>query len=1277
MIKPLIKRLIPVILFLLSLTAVAQTTVNFNCGAPTNWTVPACVTSISVTMSGAQGGGSAGGMGASISGTYAVTPGQVLQITVGCQPSGVAGGGGGGGAGANASGGGNSSFGGGGASSISIGGTPVIVAGGGGGTGGGDTDGLGGDGGCPNGTSGSSPYGQGGFGASTTAGGAGGPPWISSGNTGNPGSLGQGGAGASDPCYNLGPGGGGGGGYYGGGGGGSDCFGSAPLGGGGGGGGSSLVPVGFSCAGNHAGNGALSITYTGGVGVATASNGGPYCAGQTIQLNSTGGPPYNWSGPGGYTSTTQNPTRPTSTVAMSGVYTVTVGSGGCTATATTNVVVNPSPTVTVNSATICPGSSATLTASGATSYNWSPSTGLSGTTGPSVTANPASTTTYTVVGTTGTCTNAATAVVTVGGVIAPTVNSPTICLGNSVTLTATGGTTYNWSPGTGLSSTSGATVTANPSTTTVYTITAASGSCSGTTTSTVTVVNNPTVTVASATICAGNSTPLTANGATTYAWSPATGLSATTGSNVNANPGSTTTYTITGTIGTCTDVTTATVNVNPLPVVTVGSNTPCVNQALNLSSSGGTSYSWSGPNAFSSTQQNPTITGSTQSNSGSYAVIVTDANSCVSSGTVSVTVNPLPVVTANGATVCVGATINLSSTGGVSYSWSGPNLYSSNQQNPSITSAATNMSGNYAVTVTDANGCSNANIASVTVNPSLIISASNNSPICQNGTLNLTASTGVSWSWSGPNGFGSMIQNPNIAMVPVNATGTYTVVGTDANGCQGTATTMVTVNPLPTVTATSATICISQQTASLAASGASSYSWTPSTGLSSSMGTSVTGTPSVSTVYTVTGTDANNCVNTGTTSITVNPLPNVTVNSATICIGNSAPLTAAGAQSYSWTPAVGLSSSTGNSVTANPTSNISYTVTGTDANGCYDYANTSVTVNPLPIITVNPASICAGSSAVLTAQGANNYVWSPGGSSGSGISASPASTMVYTITGTDMNGCSNITTAMVTVNPLPVVTASPLMTSGCAPVCVSLINSSSVTGNCNWAFGDGSTSAGCAPAHCFSAQGTYNPVLTLTDGNGCTGTASVTVVVYPVPDADFEFGPEPPITMLDPTVHFYDITTGAPVTSWSWTFGDAQNSSSILQNPEFMYESQGSYQVQLSVSTVNGCKDSTIKIVNVSEDFMLYVPNAFTPNSDKVNDVFMARGQGIKDFKMYIFDRWGNQVFFTDDIDKGWDGSMNGKGDDVLQEDLYVWKVELKTFKNDTRQVKGSVSLIK
>ena len=218
-------------------------------GVPQNFVVPPCVNQVTITANGAQGGCPNGGAGTQVVHTISVCPGDVIQVNVGGQGGQNQAGYNGGGAGGGASTFANFACGGGGSTNISLNGNPIIIAAGGGGQGGGNTDAQGGAGGCDFGSSGISPFGQGGGGATTTSAGVGGPPWIASGFPGGNATMGQGGDGANDPCFNLGPGGGGGGGLFGGGGGGSDCFGSGSLGGGGGGGGSSLVPNGANCTG--------------------------------------------------------------------------------------------------------------------------------------------------------------------------------------------------------------------------------------------------------------------------------------------------------------------------------------------------------------------------------------------------------------------------------------------------------------------------------------------------------------------------------------------------------------------------------------------------------------------------------------------------------------------------------------------------------------------------------------------------------------------------------------------------------------------------------------------------------------------------------------------------------------------------------------------------------------------------------------------------------------------------------------------------------------------
>ena len=225
------------------------------------------------------------------------------------------------------------------------------------------------------------------------------------------------------------------------------------------------------------------------------------------------------------------------------------------------------------------------------------------------------------------------------------------------------------------------------------------------------------------TICLGDSTTLKVNinGASSYTWSANAG--GTVSDSVIVNPTSTTSYSLTSINGGCIAFQTFTVTVD-LIMPSAYSNAPCESQQplnLNCSPSGLVSYSWSGPNSFTSTIQNPTIpsTSVTAATSGVYTVSVTDAYGCANNTTVAVFVNPLPVVSINNPTVCVGQPINLYAFGGtiVDYAWSGPLGYTSATSNPFIPNATTNMAGAYYVTVTDWNGCANANVATVIVNP--------------------------------------------------------------------------------------------------------------------------------------------------------------------------------------------------------------------------------------------------------------------------------------------------------------------------------------------------------------------------------------------------------------------------------------------------------------------------------------------------------------------------------------------------------------------------------
>lgn len=744
------------LLLILSLALVsfgiqAQTTTTFNCtGATEYFTVPACVTSLDITVAGGQGGGTSGGAGASLTATITVNPGDVLQIEVGCAGGCPAGGYPGGGAGGSSSSAPNDGCGGGGYSGIWAPpygpGNEIAIAAGGGGQGGGDTDGTGGIGGCALGGNGSSPFGQGGFGGSTITGGGGGPPWIGSGTAGSAGSFLAGGAGATDPCYDVGPGGGGGGGWFGGGGGGSDCFATPPLGGGGGGGGSSLVPPGGACTdGVNFGDGFITISYTGGGLVLNGTPTDPQCAGACdgqIDLTPTGGTSpytYAWTGPGGFTSAIEDPTG-----LCAGTYDVSVtDAGGCAGTMSFTLTDPPAVTgsITAQTDALCNGScdgSVTIAGAGGTSpYMYDDGSGpVAGGTFTGLCAGPFS---IDVVDANG-------CIATVTG----TINEPT-----AVTATAT----------------------MTPST---------CGSADGTVT--------------------GNGAGGTVAGAYTYSWVDAGGAPVGATQTVTGLPSGDYTVTVMDDNG-CTA--TATVTVTDISGGTLtaavtsnynGAEVSCVGSCdgeITANMAGGTTpytYDIGGPG-----QASPVFTGVC---AGTYTVTVTDGVGCIATTTITL-VDPAPV-TVSATQVdetCLGdcdGSITLTGGGGVggfTYTFDNGGTYG-----PAPTLGGLCAVG-YDVGVMDANGCvANMNVF---INPGL--SAANATidpagPYCEDAppATMTAASSGGTWSGTGITDPVNGTFDPAVA-----GAGTHTITYTIGGSCGASDTEDIIVLPLPTISFTS------------------------------------------------------------------------------------------------------------------------------------------------------------------------------------------------------------------------------------------------------------------------------------------------------------------------------------------------------------------------------------------------------------------------------------------------------------------------------------------
>lgn len=662
-------------------------------------------------------------------------------------------------------------------------------------------------------------------------------------------------------------------------------------------------------------------------------------------------------------------------------------------------------------------------------------------------------------------------------------NAPTsICAGETITLTntSTNSTGYSWSIPGGTPSSS---TDANPNVTFnnpgTYTVTLTASNSNGTSTSTATIVVNslPNVSITgSNSICLGQSVTLTANGGNTYIWNN----SATT-SSINVSPTITTTYTVTatGTNG-CTSTASHTITVNNLPNASIsGPSNICSGQSVTLNASGGVSYSWSNGSNSSSINVNP-------SSNTTYTVTVTNADNCTATATHSITVNNLPVISTVNVTnpsSCGSSdgsiTINATGPGTLSYSIDGGNTYSTSNVFSGL------VAGNYSISVQSSNGCSVSG-GIYTIAPGASPSAptaTGNQSICVGqtaSTISATPGSGGTITWYSDASLNNIISNsstldPN-PYLNVGVNNFY--VTETVSGCESPFTYItIVVNTLPNVTITgSNSICYGDATL-LTASGGDSYLWN-----TSATTASITVSPGISTTYTVTATSSNGCTNSGTISITVNPVPNVSISGATnICDPQPVLLTASGGNSYLWNDG-----NTNSSITVNPSTTTTYTVTATSTNGCTASASHTVNVSTSPNVTVSGINtICQGESVVLSASGGNTYLWNNNSNTPT-ITVSPSTTTTYTVTATSTAGCTASASIVITVNSLPVVTISG-ETTICSGQSTTLIGSG---GNSySWSNGNTTSSISVSP----TTTTTYT--VTATDLNGCTATASTSVTV--------------------------------------------------------------------------------------------------------------------------------------------------------------------------------------
>lgn len=857
------------------------------------------------------------------------------------------------------------------------------------------------------------------------------------------------------------------------------------------------------------------------------------------------------------------------------------------------------------------------------------------------------------------------------------VNSPTTCSGVVTQITANGASSYTWNTGP-----TTPTINVSPASQTVYTVTGNSGGCQANATATVFISPALAVTVNSPTICSGTSTVLTASGASNYTWS--TGA---TTSTISISPTSTTSYSVVGNTSGCTGSGSTTVSVNNPPTVTINSATLCSGASTVLTASGATSYSWNTGATTSTINASPSST--------SIYTVTGATNGCSANNTGTIVVNPTPTVTINSATLCAGSTTVLSATGAASYTWNTGATTQTISASPGSTTV-------YTVTGVTS-GCSSLNTGTIVINsnPTLTV----NSPTtCSGVATTLSASGATSYTWS------TGATSQSISVAPTSNT-IYTVTGTSL-GCLGTTSSTVSINSALTVSINSPTICSGTSTV-LTAVGATNYTW--STGATTS---TISISPSSTSVYSVTG-ESSGCLGTGNTTVNVNSNPVISINNATLCAGASTVLTASGASSYTWN-----TGATTTTINVSPSSSITYSVVGSNS-GCIGTSTAIVTVNSSPAISVTGSTLCAGSSTILTASGANSYTWSTGATT-STISVSPLTTSTYSVAG-DIAGCVGSNTLMVTVNAIPTLTVNnPTICSGAS---VQLAAIPSLTGGSyTWTPGGQTTQTitvspgssanysvtysvnGCSVTAASNVSVSPAPTVTITSVSICEGATATITATPSVPGGTYIWSPNgqntasitdspssttnysvlyslngctttatgninvTPIPMLTLSSSsnsinpLENVTINSNGTTGTLIWSTGESTSSITVNP------QQTTTYCATLTTTSGCTNRNCLTIFVMDISTLYIPNVFTPNNDGVNDIFFTPGSNITEYQLDIFNRWGQLLFSSDQVLKGWDGTFKGQ---VVPDGVYVYILKAKGADNVIYNYTGHITVFK
>ncbi|MBL0048064.1 MAG: gliding motility-associated C-terminal domain-containing protein [Bacteroidetes bacterium] len=716
---------------------------------------------------------------------------------------------------------------------------------------------------------------------------------------------------------------------------------------------------------------------------------------------------------------------------------------------------------------------------------------------------------------------------------------------------------------------------------------------------------------------------------------------------------------------------------NYLLTATTCGNTNGAIQILNVNGGmGNYAYSMDGGITF---QANSLFANLSQ---GNYAIVVKDSSNCSFAQSVLLNNQSAPIFAsiAQSNSTCNGlnnGSIIIQASGGagaIGYSIDNGTTYQSGGSFINL------VPGTYHLKLRDANGCTSDSIVLLSQPTPLVINTTVTQASCNqnNGTVVITASGGTgNYQYSNSNG--TLFQTGNTFS---NLTASnYTLLVKDANACVAQTTVAITNTVPPSISSvvTQDEKCFGQ---SIGTAFVSALLGTGSLNYSISNGSIIQSTNSFTSLsagfYQVIVTDSLACADTAYFTIQ-QPAPLlVTVTTPQlICIGQTSLLSAnasggTAGYTFNWSPAGPLVA---------PDTTTIYSVFVSDTNGCIS-ATQVITQAVRPKLSLSKSAdvtVCKGSLIHSDAfagggDGTYTYTWSP-----SQDVQADTSQWVYVSV---HDGCSTPAvrdSIRIDVYIQPAISFIASDTIGCAPLCVQLKNTT--VGNiasCSWIYGDGSSStSSCIENHCYNQAGNYDVSLQVSDIYGCTSSYTHTnfIEVNGLPKAAFQAEPHT-ASILEANINFKDSSSNADY--YLWDFGDGNTAS--IHNPYHTYQDTGCYDVQLIVNTLKGCSDTALRTICISDGFVLYIPNAFSPDGDGINDVFKPKGVGVstEDYSFMIFDRWGLKIFETNNFEEGWKGTVSSlftTSNAII--DAYVYKIICKDVHHNMHDYTGQVVLIR